>query len=302
MTLHAEVEPKLHEVGSYLVGLPDKLRTALLHVEDLAYELGREGLVELLHDQFPSIWQEVLAKSHEVDEVGFTIIDTKLEETAVTAMTVASLSVSAVFGTPTRTDKVSGAFVWPVTPRSVGYSVTTFSEDIGEAAMHTDSQYIDEPEDKFVLSCIRPDAPGRGTTEFLDGRKLRSEVEENHPGLLEVLQQPFPFRVPTVFTEKLRDDMPEIIWRPILEDGRIRYRHDTIINALQVDGVELDIQRVRAIEELATIIDGMPRVQHHLMPGEIAIVDNRRMLHARTDFDDPGRVLLRVRMNDEVQV
>lgn len=302
MTLLPEVEPKPHALGSYLDGLSDELRTALFHAEALVYGLGRKGLVELLHDQFPNIWEEVLAKSHEVDEAGFTIVETNLEETAVAEMTVVALAVSAVFGTPTGTDKVSGAYVWPVTPRSVGYSVTTFSEDIGEAAMHTDSQYIDKPEDKFVLACIRPDAPGRGTTELIDGLNLRREIEESHPGLLKVLQQPFPFRVPTVFTEKLRDDIPEIIWRPILEDDRIRYRNDTLINALQVDGVELDEQRMRAIEELAAIIDGMPRVQHHLMSGEIAIVDNRRMLHARTDFDDLGRVLLRVRMNDEIQV
>lgn len=286
-------------VGRYLEDMPNMFADAFNQAEQMNHELGRAGLISFLRDNYPFIFEMSAYAKKTIADQGYVLIDTNLTGNRSVEIPRVSLATAALFGRPTETDKINRAIVWPITPRSVDYRVKTFSEDVGEAAMHTDSQFIEYPEDKFLLSCVRADDFGKGTSELIDGWALDDIVKKAGSHLHRTLHMDFPFRVPTVFTERMSDNYPEIVWGPILETGRIRFRYDTILSALDLPNIDISKEQHVSLEWFSHIIDNIPRIQHHLLPGEIMIVDNRRMLHARTDFDNRERLLVRVRMNDE---
>jgi len=106
--------------------------------------------------------------------------------------------------------------------------------------------------------------------------------------------------VPSVFTRSGQDDDIEIVWAPILDlqAQTIRYRKDTIESALKCDEVEIDAAQQTALQQLEDVLATLSPVSYHLAPGDALLVNNLKLLHARTSFDNPERFLYRVRMKE----
>jgi alpha-ketoglutarate-dependent taurine dioxygenase len=195
-----------------------------------------------------------------------------------------------------------GRIVWPVTPQNgTPYSFKTFSETDLEAQLHTDSQYRVKPEDVFLLGCMVADEVGKGTNMILRSQEVIETVRDKAgEEAIDLLRQPYPFRVPTVFTELRDDGDPEVIWAPIIvDDERMRFRADTIDAALAVESVKISDEAARAFQELRDVITSHPVEYHHLNPGQILVVDNWRVLHGRTAFTNLHRLLHRIRVHKE---
>jgi hypothetical protein len=196
------------------------------------------------------------------------------------------LEVASVFGVPSARD--GGRAVWPVMPRPE--RTASFSGRSGPAGFHTDAQYRIDPEDFVCMFAVRPAADGGGSTLLLPFHAAVAAVRASRAGaaLLAAMERPgWQWKVPREF-----DGAPQPQARTAVLDGcgRIRWRADNI--AALAPGCAADTP-ARIDEAFAT---ASGRIRVHLERGDLLVLDNHRVLHARTDFTDRRRLLLRVRL------
>lgn len=189
----------------------------------------------------------------------------------------ATTELCARFGEPSSRD--GGATLWPVRPRSSD-PTQTFSQRAGEAGLHTDAAYRDEPEARFALFCIRPAADG-GLTRLLAAAHVELGLD---PSLARRLRVPqWRWEVPEVFGGGLSGR-----YRVLDDDGSIRWRTDNLVIPadLQATAVAFadHLETHRMLVQLLLPVDG------------VLVCDNRRVLHGRTTFADRRRWLVRVRL------
>lgn len=194
------------------------------------------------------------------------------------------MELVSMFGTPSTRD--GGRTMWPVTPRT-NRGDATFSVRSGAASLHTDSQYRRNPEDVVCLFVVRPAADG-GHTLLLRTADAVAAVEQHPRGrqILKTLVEPrWAWKTPDVFPAE-----PSFQAAVLAEDGRIRWRFDNLAPTL-------DAQQILAAAVFQACIETTTTVrQLRLGSGDLVIVDNRHTLHGRTSFQDPRRLLLRVRL------
>lgn len=267
-------------------------------------EKGRGGLTDICMAESPETL-EVLSDSKEVLSrgAGFLVLhNTSVDKLDDETAQLLSITLSSMYGRPTKTDRRLDQIAWPIKYDPDTKVKRTFSQSLGEAAFHTDTQYFETPEDYFSLFCIKPDVYGKGTNELLHVDDIVSRILKQHgSGAVEMLARPFPFRVPSVFTETGEDSDVEIVWAPILDtaNSTIRYRRDTIDSALDSPGVSIDEEQLGVVGILDSVINEIEPIRYHLESGDAIIVNNLKMLHARTAFENPERFLYRVRMTED---
>lgn len=207
------------------------------------------------------------------------------------------LSVVSSIGTPTdhNNDK---RILWPVTPRAVlPGKKATFSEEAGEAPFHTDSAFSHHPERFISLFVVREAQDGGGQTVLLNGEHVIDALSTTREGqeCLEILRKnEFPFRVPDAFHVG-----EGVITAPILSgDPLIRFRYDCLRSGFDLRPEMRTPEAVWAVEHFAAFMRTCEvAVSYRVARGEMIVSDNHRLLHSRTDFVDPNRLLIRVRMH-----
>lgn len=265
--------------------------------------LGRVGLMRILADAAPDTLRLLQDAGYDLKTgIGAAILHaTGVDELEDEPAQLMSITLSSVYGRPTKTDQKLSQIAWPVRYEPNPGVAPTFSQTLGEAAYHTDTQYFAKPENYFGLYCVAADAPGRGTNQLLSVDDVVHAVTARHgTETLDRLSKPYPFRVPSVFTESGTDSDVEITWAPILSDNNasFRYRKDTIDRALET-GIKLSDGQNDALKRLEDTLDVLDPLEYHLQPGDALLINNLRLLHARTAFNDPGRLLYRVRMTED---
>lgn len=184
-------------------------------------------------------------------------------------------------------------YIWRVQPTVNDSKLKTFSEHAGEADLHTDTQYRRSPERYMSLSMVRDSACGGGQTILLDYKKVADRVAAS-PYYAE-LTSDYPIMVPDVFSA----NESKVIYAPILADEPLlRFRDDTISKGLDAINEPLDSPKRQAFEWLRDELFGSEHiVRFHLEPGQILVIDNHRVMHGRSAFQDPDRLLFRIRFN-----
>lgn len=187
------------------------------------------------------------------------------------------LRIARHFGKPS--DRDGGTPIWPVTPRDSGPS-DTFSVRDGEAQFHTDAAYRADPEQRFALFCVRPAEDG-GSSRLLRTCDAMSGLPRK---MLSLLRRPIWRWVPPA-TFGGPSDVARRVWT---RDGRIRWRVDNL-------NVSANLRTVG--QEFAEYLESHSRVaEHRLVTDSVLVCDNERLLHGRTWFSDPRRMVLRVRL------
>jgi len=185
-----------------------------------------------------------------------------------------------------------GPIVWPI--KSHGHLSSTYSQHNHEADLHTDGQFLVHPPQVIAMLCERQASCGGGATILLPAADVLAEISKHgRRNLVEYFSNPVPFRVPDAFAAAASQ---RIVWAPVFEGERIRYRRDTILSAASetLTCSEREVLALR-LELLNSYIQKCAkRKTTTLQPGEILFIDNRRMLHGRTGFSDLGRSLWRV--------
>jgi len=161
-----------------------------------------------------------------------------------------------------------------------------------EQNFHTDNSYNLCPPDYVALLCLQPAKEG-GISSIVSFHSVFNAMLERHPGLVDRLFAPYLFDR----QKEHAPDAPPVISHPLMQvqDGRLtcRLSHRHVIAGYKMAGIELDSLGETALETLEEIM-----LEPHFCrefffePGQIQIVDNRRLGHRRThfiDYDEPER-------------
>jgi alpha-ketoglutarate-dependent taurine dioxygenase len=155
-----------------------------------------------------------------------------------------------------------------------------------EQNFHTDNSYNLCAPDYVALLCLRPAARG-GISSIVSFHTVYNEMLSKHPRLVDRLFAPYLFDR----NKEHAPDAPSVISHPLMQvvNGRLtsRLSHRHVVNGYRMAGVPLDAMGEDALETLEATMN-----QPHLMrefffePGQIQIVDNRRLGHRRTGYTD----------------
>ncbi len=186
-----------------------------------------------------------------------------------------------------------GREIYDVTPREGGTDLSSTAEQF---PLHTDSTFLTHPHPHIALGCVTaPPAGGGGRSCVVSADVLARALADRHgPDAVAALREPaFPFI--------LRDpgEEPRVALLPVLgsdDDGRttIRYRADAVEMAARADGHELGERHRSAFAALTALTaDESLQRTFALAPGDVLLVDNRRMLHGRSAIQEGAQRLLR---------
>ena len=211
--------------------------------------------------------------------------------------------MSLALGWPTPTDSVGKQVIWDVKNRRVPQGqVSTFSENAHAARLHTDTQYFSKPERYTLLYVVLPAVNG-GVSIVRDGRDVKKAMLRSDQGkwaIAYLTKTQLPFRIPTTYTRERRQDTPEITYAPVFSDRpKIRYRKDTLEAGLIVDPRLDTAETRRALGILENALEDPGSAISTALPADsLLISNNHEGLHGRTEFSDPDRHLIRIRISD----
>ncbi len=206
------------------------------------------------------------------------------------------LSICSLIGNPTKHD-VNKKIIWDIKAKEkCNLENSTFSQHKDYAYFHTDSQYRENPEKYFGICALTPATDNGGVNQIITLSQIISAIllMKDGKAFLDTLKRIFfPFYVPNEF--RLNDE--NIILKPILtNDEFIRFRFDTILKGFEF--TKENQERKNVLNYFKCIVDSInPVLNYKLKKNEYLIIDNHRVLHSRTSFEDDNRHLIRVRMN-----
>ena len=191
-------------------------------------------------------------------------------------------------------------YVWHIKAKKSQSKVFTFSEHNDEAPFHTDSQYRLYPENYQALYVIKKAECGGGLTSLITIKSIYKVLEACQHGaeLKHIFTNiELPFAVPTIFKQE-KDNDKEVIFGKVLEEGKIRYRYDTLIKGLEfVPGILSDKQ-IKMIGEFEKLVNEDIETESYMLEnGEMVVLNNKKVLHKRSGFSDLERHLLRIRFD-----
>ncbi|NEO36429.1 MAG: TauD/TfdA family dioxygenase [Moorea sp. SIOASIH] len=189
------------------------------------------------------------------------------------------LELSQYFGSIVKHEHSDKQGIVPVTPleNSPGYVNTTTTE----LPLHTDGSFAVDPPKIVALQCEVAVAIG-GLTTIGDGRLLYDYLTRTNPcGLLNLFQ-------PDAITVQRENRQST---KPIFEEHesriRIRFRWDDAVN---ISVKPEDLRIIKTIKYFFNRPENM--LQFKLQPQQIIIMDNSRILHGRTAFNQESKRLL----------
>lgn len=173
-----------------------------------------------------------------------------------------------------------------------------------EQNFHTDNSYNLCAPDYVALLCLRPAREG-GISSIVSFHTVYNEMLAKHPRLVDRLFDPYLFDR----NKEHAPSAPPVISHPLMQvvKGRLtsRLSHRHVVNGYRMAGIALDPLGEEALETLEATMN-QPRLirEFFFEPGQIQIVDNRRLGHRRTGYTDFSeadrkRHLVRLWLRDE---
>ncbi|WP_461010112.1 TauD/TfdA family dioxygenase [Streptomyces capparidis] len=202
---------------------------------------------------------------------------------------------------------VVAAALGAVDPSHNGPEPDTVVHDVVDSAarpyrdpdpLHTDSPLLPRPHAHLGLLCVRPSPTGDGQTVLARAADVAAALAGT--GHLRALQDPrYPFAVPGAAGK----DGPAVVTHPILTvsggDTAVRYCPVRVADGVRLAGPALDAEHVAAFHAFRRALDAPHLGSVFLLgAGDLLLLDNRRLLHGRTDVSPNGatRHLKRVKV------
>ncbi|MDH3534133.1 MAG: TauD/TfdA family dioxygenase [Gammaproteobacteria bacterium] len=165
----------------------------------------------------------------------------------------------------------------------------SIANDVKALKPHTDEPYRASPPGLLLFHCIANDQSGAGASLFMDGFELATKLRQHDPGGFAAL-----CRYNQVFRRHFAGDVDLITEFPVIsvdEFGNLSgiRVNDRVAAPLSIPAgqVEVYYRGLRYLLELAERESLMLR--QTLQPGDIAIFDNHRVLHGRSDLTINGQ-------------
>ncbi|MCR6741678.1 TauD/TfdA family dioxygenase [Aeromonas dhakensis] len=196
------------------------------------------------------------------------------------------LLIASLLGNPFAHEQ-EAELVCSVKPKkeAIGTSQTAFFT-WNKFDLHTELPYHTMPPDYLILYCVE-NVPG-GITLTSSALNALEHLDKKDRSLLQ--EEAFKIAIPPHF----RHSNSHSTERPII------YKNGSVLERIRVrfDGIECCTNRhEKALMQLKTQLE-KGRVEHHLNPGDMLIINNRLSVHGRTAFnprfDNKDRELKRV--------
>ena len=148
---------------------------------------------------------------------------------------------------------------------------------------HTDNPYRKPVPCIQLLHCIENDVNG-GFSTLVDGFKVATHLKENNPGYFKILTK---IKVKFKFTDKdvILENRGELI--ELDQQGNFKQiRFSTRLDYVPpLEKKQLDTY-YKARKKISDLYNSEKfRIEFKLMPGDIMMMDNHRLLHGRTAYD-----------------
>jgi hypothetical protein len=177
------------------------------------------------------------------------------------------------------------------------------SQTRAATSMHTDSSQRAVHPRWVGLACVRPAARG-GASGVASARAVHDHLLNRQPALVERLRRPFIRDVVTPGGDRSRTAITANAF-PIFEgprqDPTLRYMRHWIETGQREAGQPLKPEDLEDLDFLDSCLIA-PRFRHefHLEPGDLLFLDNHRLAHDRTAYDEGAekkRLLWRLWLN-----
>jgi len=148
---------------------------------------------------------------------------------------------------------------------------------------HTDNPYRKPVPCIQLLHCIENEVKG-GFSTLVDGFKVATHLKENNPKYFEILTKvkvKFKFTDKDVILEN-KGELIELDEKDNLKQIRFSTRLD-YVPALEKKQLDLYYKARKKISDLYN--SDQFRIEFKLLPGDIMMMDNHRLLHGRTIYD-----------------
>ncbi|GLW69413.1 hypothetical protein Kpho02_17120 [Kitasatospora phosalacinea] len=154
-------------------------------------------------------------------------------------------------------------------------------------APHTDNPYRDPVPTLQLLHCLRNDGAG-GDSGLVDGFRAAALLREQDPAAFDLLARtPVPFRYRDRGTE-LSAERPLIGLDPRGAIREVRFNNRSAGSPHGLAPAELDAFYAAYRRFAAITLRPELRLDFRLGPGDCLLLDNTRLLHARTAFEPGG--------------
>ena len=164
----------------------------------------------------------------------------------------------------------------------------SIANDVKALKPHTDEPYRASPPGLLLFHCIANDQTGAGSSLFMDGFELAERLREQDPGGFTAL-----CNNAQAYRRHFAGEVDLIAEFPILsvdESGNLSgiRLNDRVAAPLSISSAQVTTyyRGLRALLELAE--DDALMMKLTLQPGDIAIFDNHRILHGRSDLTING--------------
>ncbi|MCP5081438.1 MAG: DUF971 domain-containing protein [Alphaproteobacteria bacterium] len=157
---------------------------------------------------------------------------------------------------------------------------------------HTDEPYRASPPGILLFHCVETDVTGAGSPLFMDGFALAEQLRAEDPEAFEVLT-----RHNCTFRRHFAGDVDLIAEAPAIsvdEFGNLSgiRINDRVAAPLAIAPEDVEVH-YRGMQRLLTLAeDESLAIKLTLRPGDVAVFDNHRILHGRTELSMKGRRFL----------
>ena len=168
-------------------------------------------------------------------------------------------------------------------------SKASIANDVQALKPHTDEPYRASPPGILLFHCIETDINGAGYSLFMDGFEIAEQLRSEDPEGFDAL-----CRFPQSFRRHFENDVDLIAEFPAIsvdEFGNINGLriNDRVAAPLSIPPAVIGIY-YRGLKRLLELAEDESRcIKLRLRPGDIAIFDNHRVLHGRTDLTINGK-------------
>lgn len=154
---------------------------------------------------------------------------------------------------------------------------------------HTDEPYRASPPGLLMFHCIETDVTGAGSSIFMDGFELAEVVRAEDPeGFAALARNSQPFRRHFAGDVDLVAEFPVISTDGFGNVTGVRI-NDRVAAPLSIPSEEVAAY-YRGLKRLLALSEDPAQMIHlTLRPGDIAVFDNHRILHGRTELTITGR-------------
>ncbi|MBL1118170.1 TauD/TfdA family dioxygenase [Streptomyces sp. 110] len=204
------------------------------------------------------------------------------------ASDVALIGLLTAFGQPTSRGNGAPAecLVYEVAPDDAATGPTNLSKGRAAQKPHTDSPVQHRPHEFLALACVTGDPAGGGLSTVVRADDVAAALDEHDGGATTALLREETF---LFLDTPLGLDEPPVI-APVLRrtsegQWRVRFRHDALVAGFQRHpDVASDAHReaVDAFTTMAT--DPALTAIFQLVPGDMVLLDNTRVMHGRTEI------------------